>query len=457
MSAPINQTAKAASATSASGLPADWMSKLASGNASSDLSVDRIDFSKMLERHASGNNTGSSVSTATGASQTGGLSAEARNAMARAQANAQVARQHASASPQAVKAPHSEQPKTPQASGSSQQTARADSRPASKSPSASKTDQSERAEEKQDVEDPAEDMSKLAAVTGQEGAVVRELQTPDSVSAADPGAMLAWLSSLTQGEMSQAALGAEGGLGTEAGGAMAGQGADQGAAVFGKGADWMLQSMMAGAMQAGGVDISGMQAVEGGQTIGVDQLTGDFSSALTAEMLRGQSLAGTGQAAAAQSSETIATPVNSPDFSQALADKVGMLVKATGDDGTMTAELHLNPAEMGPISVKISLDGQSAQVDFAAAALETRRAIEASLPMLSAALDDVGLTLGGAGVSDQASQQSFAQSDEQGASSGGWGGRSADSDRLAGADDGTAIRTHVPSRGGLGGGLDLYA
>ena len=95
--------------------------------------------------------------------------------------------------------------------------------------------------------------------------------------------------------------------------------------------------------------------------------------------------------------ETLSTPVTSPQFADELADKVRMFVSKVQDDGPMTAELHLNPAEMGPINVRIAVDGQNAQVDFAAAAQETRKAIEASLAQLSSALDEVGLSLTGGG------------------------------------------------------------
>lgn len=156
-------------------------------------------------------------------------------------------------------------------------------------------------------------------------------------------------------------------------------------------------------------------------------------------------------------SATLPTPLNSPDFSQALAEKVSMWVSTARTDGPMTAELHLNPAEMGPINVKISLDGQSAQVDFAAAAAETRKAIEASLSVLSSALSDVGLNLTGGDVSSQTAQQSFGQQSAQSEGTRGLssGGRvSAESDQAA---DGLSMRQVSAPRPGRPGGLDLYA
>src|SRR5690606_26083683 len=105
----------------------------------------------------------------------------------------------------------------------------------------------------------------------------------------------------------------------------------------------------------------------------------------------------------------------------------------------------------------IALEGQSAKVDFAAAAAETRKAIEASMSALSSALSDVGLNLTGGGVSSQTSQQSFGQ---QSAPSDGVRGSSTGSSASsdAGTEGDVAFMREVnPPRAGRLGGLDLYA
>ena len=84
-----------------------------------------------------------------------------------------------------------------------------------------------------------------------------------------------------------------------------------------------------------------------------------------------------------------------------------------------SALLQLNPAEMGPISVKILLDGQAARVDFQADLAHTRSVIEASLPALASALQDAGLTLAGGGVFQQsAGHQNSGNGQPQGHSRG---------------------------------------
>lgn len=94
----------------------------------------------------------------------------------------------------------------------------------------------------------------------------------------------------------------------------------------------------------------------------------------------------------------IPVPLDSPAFAPALGAQISLFAR----DGVQTARLQLNPAEMGPISVQIALDGSAARVDFQADLAGTREVIEASLPALAGALQDAGLTLAGGGVFQQA-------------------------------------------------------
>ena len=94
-------------------------------------------------------------------------------------------------------------------------------------------------------------------------------------------------------------------------------------------------------------------------------------------------------------------PVGSAHFREALNLQVSVLAR----DGVQHAELHLNPADMGPLSVQITLDGQLAQVHFGSDSAQTRQIVESGLPSLAAALRDAGLTLSGGGVSQHAHGQ----------------------------------------------------
>lgn len=156
-------------------------------------------------------------------------------------------------------------------------------------------------------------------------------------------------------------------------------------------------------------------------------------------------------AVAAAAAPTAATPVTVPlamgpadaGFGEAIATQVSVLAR----DGVQQAELHLNPAETGPVSVQIVLEGTQARIDFGADALPTRQAIEGSLPELAAALREEGLTLSGGGVSEHARGRHEPPA-EPGA---------AGTPRRNGAlaDPAAVVRSVQIAR--AGGGLDLYA
>lgn len=126
------------------------------------------------------------------------------------------------------------------------------------------------------------------------------------------------------------------------------------------------------------------------------------------------------------------------DFAPTLALTLSHLAR----DGVQEARLALRPAEMGPIDVRIALDGVQAHVEFRADVAATRSAIEAGLPELAGALREAGFTLAGGGVfqqrrrnAEQPSRESAAASDQ-------------------GADPTAAA---VPARRIVLGRVDLYA
>jgi flagellar hook-length control protein FliK len=96
----------------------------------------------------------------------------------------------------------------------------------------------------------------------------------------------------------------------------------------------------------------------------------------------------------------LAAALGTPEFASALGTQLSVLVR----DGVSQAQLHLNPADMGPIEVHIRLDGGNAQVDFSALQAMTRQALEDAVPALASALRESGLTLSGGGVFEQARQ-----------------------------------------------------
>jgi len=140
------------------------------------------------------------------------------------------------------------------------------------------------------------------------------------------------------------------------------------------------------------------------------------------------------------------TPVDAPDFAAALGVQVSVLVQ----DGIQQAELHLNPAETGPVSVHITLDGTAARVDFGADVAATRAAIERGLPELASALRDAGFTLAGGGVSQHANGRAGGDDEARRATAGVDGpGRPASNPIAA-----ESLRI---ARALAAGGIDLYA
>lgn len=323
-----------------------------------------------------------------------------------------------------------------------------------------KSDQADRADE-------AEDEVKFSTASGDGAAVVRELTPPPSIQPGDAAGMMAWLASLTHGDLAHGSKAAiDGQADAEGSGTAQLQMADGRAQDAG-----VVDPKSAGSQGAIALDNPLWQAASSTASLQVEALLGQSGRASDgkadvdplAGLMAGGGIKGPGQGASEANSvvrhesATLSTPLESPDFAQALAEKVSMWVGATKADGSMTAELHLNPAEMGPINVKISLDGQTAQVDFAAAALETRKAIEASLPMLSSALSDVGLNMTGGDVSSQTAQQQFNQNFAQAQ---GGAGRGNGASGRGEADTGVepaGMRAVAAPRPGRLGGLDLYA
>jgi flagellar hook-length control protein FliK len=115
----------------------------------------------------------------------------------------------------------------------------------------------------------------------------------------------------------------------------------------------------------------------------------------------------TGGAVAAPAEVRLGPPIDSPGFAPALGAQLRLMLR----DGISEARLQLNPAEMGPVSVRIHLDGSQARVDLAAERAPTRQALEQALPTLAGALRDSGLTLTGGGVFEQPQQPPHANGD----------------------------------------------
>ena len=140
----------------------------------------------------------------------------------------------------------------------------------------------------------------------------------------------------------------------------------------------------------------------------------------------------------------IQAPVGSPDFAPGLSAQVSVMLR----DGLQEARLQLNPAEMGPITVQIQIDGSTAQVTMTAEQAPTRNALEQAMPSLAGALREEGLTLTGGGVFEQPRQ---AQGDAAPAPQAGTRGSG------RGAGDGDAVPAAPVQAGAPRGIVDVFA
>jgi flagellar hook-length control protein FliK len=91
--------------------------------------------------------------------------------------------------------------------------------------------------------------------------------------------------------------------------------------------------------------------------------------------------------------------------SAAFGPELGAQISTFVRHGVERAQLQLHPAEMGPVTVQILVEGANAQVRLWAEQPGTRQALELAMPALAGQLRESGLTLTGGGVFEQPRQE----------------------------------------------------
>ncbi|MCW8919385.1 MAG: flagellar hook-length control protein FliK [Gammaproteobacteria bacterium] len=109
---------------------------------------------------------------------------------------------------------------------------------------------------------------------------------------------------------------------------------------------------------------------------------------------------------------TLAMPMSQPNWGGAVAERVVWMTNANIQE----AEIQLNPRELGPIGIRITVNNEQTHVSFVAQNAATREALEAALPRLREMLNENGLQAGNTDVS----QHSFRG--REGTADGGTGG-----------------------------------
>lgn len=98
------------------------------------------------------------------------------------------------------------------------------------------------------------------------------------------------------------------------------------------------------------------------------------------------------------SNNTISAPLGSKAWPEEFTQKISWL----SNQQNQVAELHLNPPDLGPMSVVLSVSDNQATALFTSPHSAVREAIENALPKLRESFADNGIMLGNATVSDQA-------------------------------------------------------
>lgn len=100
------------------------------------------------------------------------------------------------------------------------------------------------------------------------------------------------------------------------------------------------------------------------------------------------------QAAAGVATDRIAARVGTPAWNQQVSQKIVWM--AAGE--AQTATLTLNPPDLGPMQVVLSVSNDQTSVAFSSNQLEVRQALENALPRLREMMSESGIALGNASV-----------------------------------------------------------
>jgi flagellar hook-length control protein FliK len=145
------------------------------------------------------------------------------------------------------------------------------------------------------------------------------------------------------------------------------------------------------------------------------------------------------------SSIALTQPVGTPGWQEEIATRVAWLVRGA----EQTATLTLNPADLGPVEVRVAVRESEATVVFSALHADTRAALEAALPRLREMFAMQGLLLTDGSVLAESSGGSSDASSQQAK------GAPADLRRAMRDEDDVGVVTS--SNAGTRSLLDLYA
>jgi flagellar hook-length control protein FliK len=181
------------------------------------------------------------------------------------------------------------------------------------------------------------------------------------------------------------------------------------------------------------------------------QVGGETMSATGQAVARSDELALAGVVQHKGSSEALSqtvlnvrTPLQAANWAADFSQKVVWLVGRE----SQSAQMILNPPQLGSVEVRLTLTGSEAGAQFFSPHQGVREAIEAAIPRLRDMMAEAGLSLGQASVSPESFRDAQAQGQRTGNSAG-----SAEED----GQDGAVVANLPPVRRVVGQGLvDLY-
>ena len=157
------------------------------------------------------------------------------------------------------------------------------------------------------------------------------------------------------------------------------------------------------APRAGGLDA---ESADAGKSAAAAQLHANGQSALTARPVTGVA-------------QTLGVPMGQAGWSEAVVNKVMWM----SSQNVKSVEIQLDPAELGPLEIRIQTRGQEHQVQFVSQHAGVRDALEGQMHRLREMFTQQGASLVDVNVSDgsadgRQSQSAFAGLADQGGSSG---------------------------------------
>ena len=105
----------------------------------------------------------------------------------------------------------------------------------------------------------------------------------------------------------------------------------------------------------------------------------------------------------------LSAQLGSQEWQQSLGQQVVMFSR----NGQQTAELRLNPQELGALQISLKMEDNQAQLHFASAHSQVRAALEAAMPSLRSALAESGIQLGQSSVGSEGQWQQAQQQSQQ--------------------------------------------